>query len=328
MLRTRFTEMFGLRHPIMSAPMALHSGGTLAAAVSAAGGLGSFGGIHPARGPEWITAEVAAIREATDRPFAVGFITPFLSFTTPLFEAAVAERPAAIALSFADPAPFVPAIKAAGAAVMCQVQTFQDADLAVAAGADVLVVQGTEAGGHTGGMSLLPFLAAAVARYPEIPILAAGGIGNGRTLAAALLAGAEGAWLGTAFLATPEAVEVHDVHKKLIVDSDGGDTVWTRAYDIVSPLPWPDTIGERVRRNAYTAEWTGRETELHQRREEFATPPAANPFEDPPDPERSAVLYGQSAAFVEALRPAAEVVETICAEAEEILRARPATLIT
>jgi nitronate monooxygenase len=327
MLRTRFTEMFGLRYPVMAAPMALHSGGTLAAAVSAAGGLGSFGGVHPARGPEWIKAEVAAIREATDRPFAVGFITPFLSFMMPLFEAAVAERPAAIALSFADPAPFVAAIKAADAAVMCQVQSFKDADLAIAAGADVLVVQGTEAGGHTGAMSLLPFLAAAVVRYPDVPILAAGGIGNGRTLAAALLAGAEGAWLGTAFLATPEAVEVHDVHKDLIVASDGGDTVWTRAYDIVSQLPWPETIGERVRRNAYTAEWAGREVELRARREEVVTSAGANPFDAPPDPERSAVLYGQSGAFVDAVRPAAEVVATICAEAEEILRERPATLI-
>jgi nitronate monooxygenase len=324
MLRTRFTERFGLRHPIMSAPMALHSGGTLAAAVSAAGGLGSFGGLHPERGPEWIHAEVAAIREASDGPFAIGFITAFVPFTMPLFEAAVAERPAAIALSFGDPAPYVGAIKPAGAAVMCQVQTFEDADLAVAAGADVLVVQGTEAGGHTGTLSLLPFLAAAVERYPDVPILAAGGIGNGRTLAAALLAGADGAWLGTAFLATPEAVEVHDVHKDLIVGSDGGDTVWTQVYDIVSPLPWPDTIGERVRRNAHTAEWAGREAELHERREEFATPPAADA---PPDPARDAIRYGQSAAFVGAVRPAAEVMERICAEAEEVLRTRPATLI-
>jgi nitronate monooxygenase len=325
MLRTRFTEMFGLQHPVMSAPMTLRTGGALAAAVSAAGGLGSFGGGHPERGPEWLETEVATIRAATDRPFAIGFITPLLPVTMPLFEATLAERPAAIALSFADPAPYVPAIKAAGAAVMCQVQSFRDADLAVAAGADVLVVQGTEAGGHTGTRSLLPFLAATVARYPDIPVLAAGGIGNGRTLAAALLAGAEGAWLGTAFVATPEA-DVHDVHKKMIVDSDGGDTVWTRVYDIVSPWQWPDTVGDRVRRNAYTAEWAGREAELHERREEFAPSPGTDPFEAPLDPERRAVRYGQSAAFIEAVRPAAEVVETVCAEAEAVLRTRPATL--
>ena len=327
MIRTRFTEMFGLRYPIMSAPMALHSGGTLAGAVSAAGGLGSFGGVHPARGPEWIDAEVGAIRAATDGPFAVGFITPFLGFTEPLFQATVAQRPAAIAFSFADPSPWVAQCRAARIAVICQVQTYGDAEQAVAAGADVLVAQGTEAGGHTGTMGLLPFLAGLVDRYPKVPVLAAGGIADGRTLAAALVGGADGAWMGTAFLATPEAVEVHDVHKQLIVASDGGDTVFTRAYDIVSGLPWPAAIGERVRRNAFTDEWTEREGELRERREEVA---AAEPrqFEGPPDPERGAVLYGQSARFVDAVRPAAQVLHRVCRDAEAILRGRPLSLLS
>jgi nitronate monooxygenase len=296
MLRTRFTEMFGLDHPVMSAPMALHSGGTLAAAVSAAGGLGSFGGVHPAKGPEWIQAEIAAIRAATDRPFAVGFITAFLPlFGSPLFEATLAEGPPAVALSFGDPRPRIDQARDAGARVMCQVQNYEDAALAVDAGADILVAQGTEAGGHTGTMSLLPFLAGVVARYPDVPVLAAGGIADGRTLAAALTAGADGAWLGTAFLATPEAVEVHDVHKELIVQSDGADTVFTRAYDIVSGLPWPAGIGERVRRNRFTDEWMEREAELQARREEFAHPPGRVPFGQPPEPDTDDVLYGQGA---------------------------------
>lgn len=327
MLRTRFTEMFGLTYPVMSAPMALHSGGTLAAAVSAAGGLGSFGGMHPARGPDWIRAEIAAIRAVTDRPFAVGFITPFLPLDDGLFEAALAERPAAVALSFADPKPWLDQAKASGALVMCQIQNHEDAALAVDAGADVLVAQGTEAGGHTGTMSLLPFLASVVARYPHVPVLAAGGIADGRTLAGALVAGAEGAWLGTAFLATPEAVEVHDVHKRLIVQSDGTDTVFTRAYDIVSGLPWPTTIGARVRRNRFTDEWAGREAELRERRQELAQPPDVKPFESPPDPETSAVVYGQSAGFVKAVRPAAEVVRAVVEETEAILRSRPQSLL-
>jgi nitronate monooxygenase len=325
MITTRFTEMFGLTYPVMSAPMALHSGGTLAAAVSAGGGLGSFGGVHPMKGPDWIASEVATIRAATDKPFAVGFITPFLSFTGPLFEAVLAQRPAAVAFSFSDPAQYAADVRAAGARLVCQVQTLADAEQAVAAGADVLVAQGTEAGGHTGTMGLLPFLAAVVARYPDIPVLAAGGIGDGRTLAAVLTAGADGAWLGTAFLATPEAVEVHDVHKRLIVESDGSDTVFTRAYDIASGLPWPAPIGERVRRNRYTDEWAEREAELR------ASPPApagrANPFEDPPDPDTDAVLYGQGAGAVTAIRPAGEVLRGICDEAEAVLRARPSSLL-
>ena len=313
MLRTRFTELFGLEHPIMCAPMAMHSGGTLAAAVSAAGGLGAFGGINPPGGPPWVHAQIELIRASTDRPFGVGFITPFLTFAEPLFDAAIEGRPDVIALSFSDPKPWADRAKDAGARVICQVQTFEDADLAVAAGADVIVAQGTEAGGHTGTMSLLPFLAAVVARHPDVPVLAAGGVGDGRTLAAALLAGADGAWLGTAFLATPEAIEIDDEHKRLIVDSDGGDTVFTRAYDIASGLPWPAAIGERVRRDAFTDEWAEHEAELRQQRSDV-TPPKA-------------VLYGQSAAFVGAVRPAAEVVQSISEDAERILRSRPAEVL-
>ena len=212
--------------------------------------------------------------------------------------------------------------------MICQVQNYDDAELAVAAGADVLVAQGTEAGGHTGTMSLLAFLAGVVDRYPDVPVLAAGGLGDGRTLAAALTAGADGAWLGTAFLATPEAVEVHDVHKELIVGSDGTDTVFTQAYDIVSALPWPAGIGERVRRNRFTDEWSGRETELRDRREEVAPPAGPNPSDQPPDPQTSAVLYGQSAGLVPAIRPAAEVLRTVSADAERMLRSRPTTILT
>lgn len=329
MLRTRFTEMFDLRYPIMSAPMALHSGGRLAGAVTAAGGLGSFGGIHPGRGPDWIEAEIAGIRSTTGGPFAVGYITAFLPMFEKLFDAALgaADRPAVVALSFGDPQPWLDRVKEAGVTSMCQVQTIDDAARAVDAGTDVLVVQGTEAGGHTGAMSLLPFVALAAQRWPDVPLLAAGGIADGRTLAAALTAGADGAWVGTAFLATPEAVEVHDVHKELIVASDGGDTVFDRAYDIVSGLPWPDGIGVRLRRNRFTDEWAGREVELLARKEEFMVPPGSVPFDQPPDPETDQVLYGQSAAFVAAVRPAADVLRTICDDAEKILRSRPGQLL-
>jgi nitronate monooxygenase len=201
------------------------------------------------------------------------------------------------------------------------VQTLAAADAVVGGGADVLVAQGNEAGGHTGTMGLLPFLAAVVARHPDIPVLAAGGIGNGRTLAAALTAGADGAWLGTVLLATPEVVEIHDDRKRLIVESDGGDTVYTRAYDIVSGLPWPAGVGERVRRNRFTEEWADREAELRDRREEIP-PEGRNPFMQPPDPDRSEVIFGQAAAFVDEIRPAADVVRTVSRDAEEILRSR------
>jgi nitronate monooxygenase len=327
MLRTRFTQMFGLSHPVMSAPMALHSGGTLAAAVSGAGGLGSFGGVHPTNGPDWIRSEVATIRARTDRPFAIGFISNFIPFVEPLFDAALAAKPAAVALSFGDPAPWIRRCEAAGSRVIRQVQTYEDADRAVDSGAHVLVAQGTEAGGHTGSMGLLPFLAGVVTRHPAVPVLAAGGIGDGRTLAAALTAGADGAWLGTAFLATPDAVEVDDVHRHSIVESDGTDTVFTRAYDIVAGYPWPPGVGERVRRNRFTEDWVDRAAELEDCRSEVSAARAAASSGGPEGLETRELIYGQSAGSVDHIRPAAEVVHSICEDAEVHLRSRPSSLL-
>ena len=141
-------EMFGLEHPVMSAPMGGHSGGGLAGAVSHAGGLGSFGGMGPGLGPGWITEQVADLRSITDRPFAIGFITPFLDFAAPLLDEALDQRPAAVCLSFSDPSAWAERIRDAGAKLICQVQDLDGADLAVDSGAQVLVAQGTEAGGH------------------------------------------------------------------------------------------------------------------------------------------------------------------------------------
>jgi nitronate monooxygenase len=195
--------MFGLRYPVMSAPMTLHCNATLAGAVSAAGGLGSLAGLHPAKGPEWAREEIAAVRATTEAPFAVGFISNLIGFVEPLFEAALDEHPPLMALSFGDPTPWIERCKAAGARVMCQVQTYKDADRAVGAGADLLVAQGNEAGGHTGTMGLLPFLTGVVTRHPDIPVLAAGGIGDGATLAAALMAGADARGWGLPFWLPP-----------------------------------------------------------------------------------------------------------------------------
>jgi nitronate monooxygenase len=305
--------MFGLQHPVMSAPMAMHSGGTLAAAVSAVGGMGSFGGTHMTEGSDWVRAQVALVRNRTDRPFAIGFITPFLPFTEGHFQAALDARPDAIALSFSDPGEWARRVKDAGLRLMCQVQTYVDADLALEAGADVLVAQGTEAGGHTGTMSLLPLLAGIAERHPQVTLLAAGGMSSGRTLAAALLAGADGAWLGTAFLATPEAIEVGDDYRAAIVASDGGDTVFTRAYDIASGAPWPTAIGARVRRDAFTEEWAEREADLRQHSQSVMP--------------GSPVYVGQSARFVNVVRPAATVVQLLSDEAEQVLRERPVALV-
>jgi len=261
-----------------------------------------------------VRAQANLVRERTDRPFAIGFITPFLPLAAGHFQAALDARPDAIALSFADPGEWGRRVKEAGIRLICQVQTFHDADLAVAAGADVVVAQGGEAGGHTGTMTLLVLLAGIAERYPEVPLLAAGGIASGRTLAAALIAGADGGSLGTAFVATREAVEVSDNHKAAVLASDGGDTVFTHVYDIAFGAPWPSAIGGRVRRDAFTEQWAEREADLREHRDD------AKPG--------SPLYFGQSARFVEAVRPAADVVQLVSASAERYLRERSGELLS
>lgn len=174
-------------------------------------------------------------------------------------------------------------------------------------------------------MNLLPFLTHIVDRFPNVPVMAAGGIADGRALAACLTAGADGAWLGTAFLATPEAVEVSDAHKDAIVQSNGEDTVYTEIFDIVQGLPWPSGIAGRVRRNRFTQEWHGREDEVRANREQLA--PVLVAAEQQHDIEQFEVYMGQSAAFVKEVRPAADVMRSICEDAERILRERPPTLL-
>lgn len=325
MIRTRFNEMFDLDYPLMSAPMAMHSGGHLAAAVSKAGALGSFGGVHQAKGPDWLREEIDFVRSETDRPFGVGFISAFIPPLTPLFEAAVVAKPNVIAFSFGSPGPCVEKAKAAGSRVMCQVQSLAHAREAVAAGADVLVAQGNEAGGHTGTMNLLPLLVSVLDAFPDTPVLASGGISSGRALAAVLAAGADGAWAGTAFLATPECVEVEDAHKQAIVSSDGEDTIYIRTYDVLWGQPWPEGIAERVQRNRFTDEWHGRYDEIAGNREELQKRVQAGEADFKSGVR--AILYGQSAASVKAVRPAAEFVRTICDNAERILRERPRDLL-
>ncbi len=324
MLRTRVTDLFGLSYPVMSAPMAMHSGGTLAAAVSKAGGLGSFGGINPG-GTDWVREQIRLVRSQTDRPFGVGFITAFLPMFAANFDVVLEERVPVVALSFGDPAPWLAKAKDAGATTLCQVQTLEGARAAVAGGADILVAQGNEAGGHTGAMNLLPFLTRVLDEFPDVPVMASGGIASGRALAAVLAAGADGAWLGTALLATPEAVEVADGFKQLIVASDGEDTVFTRTFDILDGAPWPEGVGQRVYRNRAAQEWFGREGELRQRRDELL--PAYQEAQQRGDLEATAVHFGQSAGAVSAVRPAADVLRAICDDADRLLRERASSLI-
>ena len=323
MLQTRFTELLGLDYPVMSAPMSNHSGGQLAAAVSVAGGLGAFGGTNDF-GPEWLREQIAHIRSQTGRPFGVGFISQLIEYNTANIEIALEERAPVFIFSFADPDPWVRRARDAGAVTICQVQSLELAQQSVDAGADVLLAQGNEAGGHTGGINLLPLLVGLVERYPHLPVLAAGGITTGRALAGVMAAGAGGASLGTAMLATPEAVEVPPAFKEQVLMSDGQDTTFTRLYDLLGTRPWPEGIAGRVYRNRLVREWDGRDAEILARREELASDVAQARAGH--DTEMSAVYMGQGAGHVNAIRPAADVVRDICTGAEHILRELAATV--
>jgi len=323
MLKTRLTEMYGLRYPIVGAAMANHSSAPLAAAVSKAGGLGGFGGVNAA-GPGWVQDQIRAIRAETDKPFLVGFITAFIGGFAANFDVCLEQRVPLIMLSFGDPRPYAERAKAAGIPVCCQVQTLEGARWALEAGAEFIIAQGNEAGGHSGYLNTLPIVSMVLEIAGDTPVVAAGGIAGGRSLAAVLAAGAEGAMVGTALLATPEATEVPEAFKRLIVESDGQDTVFTEVFDIIGGAPWPRGVGERLKRNRVVDEWDGRERQLRERVDEVRASLAEGQSRQ--DPEVTPVLMGQSAGFIPAIRPAAEVIEKICADAERILKRRAAEL--
>jgi nitronate monooxygenase len=257
LIRTRLTELFGLQYPIVLAPMGAVSGGRLAAAVSNAGGLGLVGGGY---GEEaWLRRELQQVKEGTQRAWGVGFIT--WSLQRPVLELALAERPHAVMLSFGDPQPYAALIRSAGCKLICQVQDLEGARIAQEAGAHIVVAQGSEAGGHGATRATLPLVPAVVDAVAPTPVLAAGGIADGRGLAAALMLGAQGALIGTRFYASVEALGA-DAAKQRIAGARGDETVRTRIFDVVRNLPWPEVNTGRALRNRFVERWHGRESEL------------------------------------------------------------------
>lgn len=316
MIATRLTDRLGIQHPIVSAPMALAAGGALAAAASRAGGLGVIGGGYG--DADWIRAQFAAADSAR---VGVGFITWSAQRSPSVVAEALEFRPAAVMLSFGDPAVFADQVKDAGAVLICQCQNLGHVERAIQVGADVVVAQGAEAGGHgslRGTLSLVPEVADFLARRsPETLLLAAGGIADGRALAASLLLGADGVLVGTRLWASEEAL-VHPRHHDAIVASTGDDTIRTTAGDVVRGLEWPAEFTMRMRRNAFTDRWHGDEKTL-----------AANADTEGPqyraafsegDPDNAGVVFGEAAGLIHSIEPAASIVERIVDEAAQLLR--------
>ncbi len=311
-IETALTRLLGIEHPILLAPMGSAAGGKLAAAVTNAGGLGLVGSGY---------ASTKAIRqelgEAGNTRVGVGFILWALERNPAALDVALEAQPAAIMLSFGDPTPFTGRIKTAGCKIICQVQSLDLAKQAADAGADVIIAQGRDAGGHSASMrGTIGLVPAVVDAVGPIPGVAAGGIGDGRGLAAALSLGAAGISMGRRFTATRESL--WDAKMKAATIAAGGDqTQQTRVFDIVRGAPWPAIYPGRALRNEFSAEWHGREDTLTDAQAETEKTYLAT---DPNDFSTRVVWAGESVDLVNDLPPAAELIERIIAQAVATLQ--------
>jgi len=316
-LRTRLTEKLQIEHPILSAPMGNVAGGKLAGAVSEAGGLGLIGGGY---GDEaWLTREFAA---AGNRRVGCGFITWSLARNPGLLDLALAHAPAALMLSFGDPGPFARKILDAGSVLICQVQSTEHARAALDAGAAIIVAQGTEAGGHGAQRSTLPLVPAiadlVARRVPDALVVAAGGIADGRGLAAALMLGAEGVLVGTRFYASAEALG-HEAAKARIVAAAGDETLRTTIFDTIRGYDWPAEFTGRALANRFASRWHGREQDLaaalQAEQEAYRDAVAAGDF------TTGCIFAGEAVDLIADLPGAGEIVRRMVAEAESALQA-------
>jgi len=323
-LQTPVCRLLGCDHPVVLAGMGGVARSELVAAVSEAGGFGFLGMVREP--PELIRAEIARVRAATNRPFGVNLIpaaTP-ADLLEAEIEVVIAEQVAAVTLFWDLQPRLVDRLHAAGCLVLCQIGSVDEAAEAVSAGADIVIAQGFEAGGHVRGRTELAKLIPEVVAHIDVPVLAAGGIVDGKGLAAALARGAQGAVIGTAFLATRESF-AHDYHKNCIVAAEPGKTVHTEAFHI----NWPIGAPVRVLQNSVT-------------RGEYGDPRAPAPriigYEesrpiylfstDSPlrsmtgDFEAMALYAGEGAGQINSIPKAAERLAAIVSEAAEIIGQR------
>ncbi len=319
-LDTPLTRLLQVRYPIMLAAMDLVADARLTVAVSEGGGFGILGAGYG--NADWLERELTLLktmRGARNLPFGVGFITWSLAEQPELLDRTLAAEPDAVWLSFGDPGPFAKKIKDAGALLICQVQNEAMARDAVAKGADIIVAQGTEAGGHgisRGAFTLVPAVVDAVG--PGVPVVLAGGVADGRGLAAALMLGAQGVVMGTRFYACEEAAG-HDKAKARIVAASGDDTVRSNVFDISRQKIWPAPYTGRCLINDHTRKWIGRESELIDRigeeGERYLAARANGDF------DIAAVIAGESAGLIHDVRTAAQVIGAMVEQADELMRA-------
>jgi len=318
MIHTRICDLLGIDHPIVLGGMGTATTAPLVAAVSNAGGFGTLG--TSAFDAATLDAEIGSIRERTEKPYGINHL--LFQIKEDMFAVTLRAKPAVVAFAWArkdqNLRDYFQRAHDSGAKVMHMAGEVPEALRAADAGADVLVAQGTEAGGHVSWMASLPLLPMMVKAVAPLPVLCAGGIADGRGLAAALALGAEGVLLGTRFMATPEA-PIHAKFKRAIVESDGHDTVLTEIPDLASQRVWPGAMS-RAQRNQFIERWSGREWALRQNAREIGKQVAAARAAG--DIDNASLSFGQDAGLIDSIKSVREVVLDIIKEAEEIIKGR------
>ncbi|HZZ34199.1 MAG TPA: nitronate monooxygenase family protein [Caulobacteraceae bacterium] len=309
-LRTSLCDLLQVEHPIMLAGMGGVSFGELAAAVSNAGGYGVLG--MAGRSPEFIRDEMRKVRRLTDKPFGVDLLAASPESLTASVEIIIAEGASAFIAGLGVPMPIMERLKAAGLKVMVVCGAVKHAVKAEQAGCDAVICQGGEGGGHTGLVGTLPLVAQAVERV-KVPVVGAGGLYDGRGLAAMLALGAQGVWMGTRFIASAEA-HAGGMYHETILEASDEDTIRTRCY---SGKPM------RVKKNPYVEDWESRPGDIQPFPMQAMVSRQAGVMGgiggqlEGLDPDRSCFAMGQSAGGVRDVLPAAEIVARIMAEAHE-----------
>jgi enoyl-[acyl-carrier protein] reductase II len=318
-MRTRLTELLGIEHPVMLAGMGGVSYSALATAVSEAGGFGCLGA--STMGNETMVAEIAAVRGATDKPFGVDLLTAMPGGMSDQVQLIIEGGATAFVAGLGVPSEVVEQCHRHDVVVVSMCGKVEHAVRAVEAGCDLVVAQGTEAGGHTGQVASLPLIPQIVdAVGSRVPVVAAGGIFDGRGLAAALALGADGIWVGTRFIATPEARGVLGYKEKLLASREDQTTV-SRAYS-------GKTM--RVVRNAYTDHFDSHPGDLKKFPEQLGIAYGAgvmhlggDSYTDGVDIDKECYPAGQGVGAITDLVPAGELVRRFVAEAEAVLDRLP-----
>ncbi len=315
MLRTPFCDLFEIEVPVLQAAIWPATSPELVAAVSESGGLGSIGAVFGSA--QQVREQIERVRQLTERPFVVNHVVPLLDEQA--FNATLAARPAAVSLALGDPGGLVERAHSAGIKVIHQVHTVQQARQAANAGVDVVIAQGTEAGGQgmvagVGAMALVPQVVDSVA---PLPVLVAGGVADGRGLAAALVLGASGANVGTRFLASDEA-GAGEAWKQLVVKSEADAAVRFEEWGVIMPASGGGyDVVPRVIRTDFVAEWEGRPDDAAKHADRLRADIMASIQER--RPHELTPFTGQTAGLIHEVLPAAQIVQGLAAEAEEAL---------